>query len=84
MNLKDPSSRLMRWKIRIEEFDYTTMYKKGKSNTNADALSRIPIVSEEIVNSNTETDHTLVNVIQTRSKTAPFQTVTLNCENPSA
>lgn len=41
MNVKDPSSRLMRWKIKIEEFDYVTIYKKGSLNTNADSLSRI-------------------------------------------
>lgn len=40
MNLKDPSSRLMRWRIRLEEYDYKIIYKPGKSNLNADALSR--------------------------------------------
>ena len=43
MNLNNPSSRLFRWKIRLEEFDYEVKYKPGKINTNADALSRIPV-----------------------------------------
>lgn len=41
MNLKDPSSKLMRWKIKLDEYSFDIEYKKGKFNTNADALSRI-------------------------------------------
>ena len=40
-NVKDPSSRLLRWRLKIEEFDYHVIYKPGVRNTNADALSRI-------------------------------------------
>lgn len=42
-NQKDPSSKLVRWRIKLEEFDYNITYKKGKLNTNADALSRIEL-----------------------------------------
>lgn len=48
MNLKEPSSRLTRWRLKLSEYDYTITYKKGKSNTNADALSRIEIHNEEL------------------------------------
>lgn len=40
-NLKDPGSRLTRWRLKLEEYQYTIHYKAGTSNTNADALSRI-------------------------------------------
>lgn len=40
-NLKEPNSKLIRWRLRLEEFDYQIIYKKGTSNTNADFLSRI-------------------------------------------
>lgn len=40
-NVKDPSSRLMRWRIKLDEYDFEIKYKSGKSNNNADALSRI-------------------------------------------
>jgi hypothetical protein len=47
MNVKDPGSRLLRWRILLAEYDYEIIYKKGSQNTNADALSRIGMVSQE-------------------------------------
>lgn len=41
INLKDPGSRLLRWRLKLEEYDYKIEYKRGKMNSNADALSRI-------------------------------------------
>jgi len=35
-----PSSRLIRWRLKLEEYDYEIVYKAGKGNTNADALSK--------------------------------------------
>lgn len=43
MNLKEPSSRLTRWKLKLAEYTFKTIYKTGKSNTNTDALSLIEI-----------------------------------------
>lgn len=43
MSLKEPNSKLIRWALKLKEFDYTIKYKPGKINSNADALSRIPI-----------------------------------------
>jgi hypothetical protein len=31
----------MRLKLKLEEFDYTIVYKKGKENSNSDGLSRM-------------------------------------------
>ena len=42
-SLKEPNSRLVRWRLKLEEFDYTIQYKKGKLNQAADALSRNPV-----------------------------------------
>lgn len=39
-NLKEPNSKLLRWRLKLEEFDYTIKYKPGKTNI-ADPLSRI-------------------------------------------
>ncbi|KAG5867895.1 hypothetical protein JTB14_021176 [Gonioctena quinquepunctata] len=46
-SLKDANSKLVRWRLKLEEFDYEVVYKKGKANTNADALSRVEINTKE-------------------------------------
>lgn len=40
-NIKDPGSRLTRWRLKLAEYEYEIHFKPGASNTNADALSRI-------------------------------------------
>jgi hypothetical protein len=41
--VKDPNSRLLRWRLKLQEYEYEVFYKKGSSNTNAGALSRIHV-----------------------------------------
>lgn len=43
MSLKEPTSKLIRWQLKLEEYDYEITYKKGTKNANADALSRVEI-----------------------------------------
>lgn len=40
-SLKEPNSKLTRYKLRLGEFNFKVVHKNGKQNTNADALSRI-------------------------------------------
>ncbi|KAK9704205.1 hypothetical protein QE152_g28430 [Popillia japonica] len=47
ITLKEPNSKLQRWKIKLSEYDYTVVYKKGEINRNADALSRVEIHYQE-------------------------------------
>jgi len=37
----------MRWKLKLEKYDYKIIHKADKSNTNADALSQNPIRNDE-------------------------------------
>lgn len=74
MNLKNPCSRLIRWRIKLEEYDYVIKYKSGPSNTNADALSRIPYPEEKNVYS--------VNIILTRSKAKQLEATLPIIEEP--
>ena len=42
-SVKDPTSRLVRWRLKLAEYEYEVIYKAGKTNVNADALSRNPV-----------------------------------------
>lgn len=53
MNLKEPNSKLVRWRLKLEEYDYEVIYKKGILNSNADALSRLePEINVTTISSN--------------------------------
>jgi len=41
--MKDPNSKLTRWRVKLSEFDFDIKYIKGKENCVADALSRIKL-----------------------------------------
>lgn len=62
-NLKDPNSKLARWRLRLLEYDFEIFHRPGKQNANADALSRIHLNALEtdsmIVNPDEELDKLL-------------------------
>lgn len=41
LTIADPSGRLTRWRLRLSEFDFVVVYKTGKINTQAEAMSRL-------------------------------------------
>lgn len=55
-SVKDPTSRLVRWRLKLAEYEYEVMYKAGKANSNADALSRNP-VAERILPLSSDPDN---------------------------
>lgn len=49
-NMKNPNSRLLRWRHRLSEYNHNIEYIKAKKNVGADALSRNPSdINEEIL-----------------------------------
>lgn len=45
-SVKDPMSRLVRWRLKLLEYEYDVIYKAGKTNLNPDALSRNPTAQQ--------------------------------------
>jgi len=43
-SVKDPTSRLVCWRLKLAEYEYKVIYKAGKINLNADALSKNPAI----------------------------------------
>lgn len=48
-NAKHSSSRIHRWRLELLEFQFEVIYKKGKLNVCADALSRIEIENDPTI-----------------------------------
>lgn len=63
-NMRDPSSRLMKFRLMLEDYDYNIEYVKGSENIAADALSRIVISSNELK----EMSEMVINVMTRRQK----------------
>jgi len=41
--MQDVNMRILLWRLKLAEFEYNIVYKAGKINVNADALSRNPV-----------------------------------------
>lgn len=48
ITIKDHSGSLIRWKLRLADFDLNVTYKKGKDNMQSDALWSLTNVTETI------------------------------------
>lgn len=78
MNVKEPNSRLTRWRLKLSEYNYTITYKQGKYNTNADALSRVEIHNDDV-------DSIIANASDTTpsiEELTPAETIHSSIENP--
>jgi len=50
----DLASRLVRWRLKLEEYDYEVVHKADKGNTNVGSLSRNSIPDDQHVNNVTQ------------------------------
>ena len=44
---KDLSGRVMRWSLKLQDYQFTVVYGKGATNVIADALPRLPMATEQ-------------------------------------
>lgn len=63
-NINSPSSRLLKFRLSLDEYDYKIEYVKGADNVAADALSRIVMTSDELKDMN----RNIMNVMTRRMK----------------
>lgn len=63
--MKDPSTRLLKFRLQLEEYDYNVVYIKGNDNVVADALSRVTISSDDLKSLNEK-----VTMVMTRAQKA--------------
>lgn len=68
--MNNPSSKLVRIKLDLEEFDFDIIYIKGKENVLADALSRIPFseIKQKDENEKDDDDEQILAVTRSMSR----------------
>jgi hypothetical protein len=47
MSVRDPTGKLARWSIYLQQYDYTIIHRQGRKHSNVDTLSR-PVLSIQI------------------------------------
>ena len=62
----------MRWRLKLEEFEYKIVYKSGKINTNANALSRISVNANDSYVTNENIQHMLLDLVKTNLLKLPL------------
>lgn len=65
-SMTNPSSRLTKFRLCLEEYDFHVEYIKGRDNVAADALSRILISSKELKQLNNDTVYVLTRGMKKR------------------
>lgn len=56
----EKNTKILRWRLELENYDYDIIYKEGKTNVVADALSRFPTITakDKEINVNESIDNT--------------------------
>ena len=52
--VKDMNAKLGRWELQLQNYNFEVVYREGKSNKNADAISRLSFPIKEKIDQNQE------------------------------
>lgn len=69
MSIRDTSSRLMRWCLKLEDYNYQIIFRPGKLNVVADALSRPRLDVDYLSIDSIDARNSATILVVTRSKT---------------
>ena len=76
-NMSNPASRLLKFRLSLEEYDFNIEYVKGANNVAADALSRVVLSSEDLK----EMNERIVNVMTRSMQKKESEKMDTNCSD---
>lgn len=79
--MANPSSRLTKFRLTLEEYDFTINYLKGKDNVTADMLSRVELSINDLKNLQNSVDGTINVITRAKSKRNIHDTDNTNSNN---
>lgn len=77
MNKRDPSLRLARWNLLLQEYSFDIVHRPGKQNQNADALSRVVVAHVHDIVPSSNNAH----LCEEQGKDQALQQVIEHCKN---
>lgn len=75
MTIRDTSSRLMRWCLKLDDYNYEIIFRPGKMNVVADALSRPRLDVDYLSIDSIDAKNSATMLVVTRSKTKQLATL---------
>ncbi|XP_057671275.1 uncharacterized protein LOC130903024 [Diorhabda carinulata] len=84
--LKEPNSKLVRWRLKLEEYDYKIFYKCGSSNVVSDCLNRIQInalETDSIINNPGDTNDEILEFLREFENSLEQENNSINQSNQS-
>jgi hypothetical protein len=71
MNHRDSASKLIRWALKLQEYNIQIRYRTGKANANADTLSRLEL--EDVLNEEKSIQNTVIAAVRNIADIDIFQ-----------